>query len=1188
MYRSLFLIFVVFAPCILVGQIAGAKSLPQDEVSHMFYALGDAGEGSLAKLQTVLNGLEKVVSGNSETILMLGNSTNWEHRTEITSKSSGFNRGLLKNQWMKLGQTGVKLHYIPGNVDWKYGPEGILAQQEYLRELTGKKNIFLPKNGCPIKKVKINGEVELLILDSQWVLIDWNKFPSMNEGCDIKTKEEFYAEIESEVVKSQGKTLLIAMHHPIASLGKFGNRRSLGLNLQQINNPYYNELRNRLLTISRQWKNVLFVAGHDNGLHFVREKGIPIVVSGSSSKGARVRKGDEDEFSTSSLGFAKIVVYENESVWVAFYSVDNDFSEPVFIEQINESQDAIPNRTYNKHKEFNLASIYNKEDMERSKLNESFFGKHYKKDYTTKIKVKNVLLDTLYGGLRVVRKGGGHQTNTLRLEDVEGRKYTMRSLEKSAIRFLQNFIYKTQYLNPEYEETYLLQILQDFWTTANPYGLLTVADLSDALQILHPDPELYFVPKQKALGNYNEEYGDRLYFIEERLTDGHGTNKNLGYSDKIVSTFELLQKLRNRNKVTIDKPLYIRTRLFDNLLGDWDRHADQWRWTAEKKEDGVTHYRPIPRDRDQVYSDFDGFILSYLTLLTPPLRFMQRYDEDYDHAQWFNDSGDDVDLAVLDDHSLDDWLHEARYIKENLTTEVIDKAFEQFPKEVDAKQKSSIKSALLGRLESIEDNARNVYRYLSKYVVFTGTDGDDTIEINRHKNGSTTIVGKRVDGLEKKTFWNRTYNPNVTKEIWVYGLDGSDSYIVSGEGAGKIKLRFIGGNGMDLYRIENNRGIKVYDYKTKPNSFEGKVATTLSDNYELNTYHFMRHPRILDQYLPIVGFDPDNGVSLGVRYNSVVHSLYRNPFSQRHTLEGIFRTGTSGVSLKYEGEFAHVFRNVNLGVDIRYTSPNHTQNFFGFGSDTPNFEDDLDFDFNRTRIQNIGISTGLIFRGYKGSMVKWAVTYDYFEVEQTNNRFIDSFNSNPEVFDGQHFYGSVVSYSYNNFDSDVYPKRGFGFAIKGGYTTNFAEDRSFAYLIPELRLTSKIDSQGLFVFATKLKGHINFNEEYEFHQAASIGGFDGLRGFREQRFSGKQAYYQTSDLRIGMGRLNNGLLPTSISIFAGFDYGRVWQPGDLENEWHTSQGGGVYVNLAGFVSANLAYFNSSDGGRFTFGLFVPF
>jgi hypothetical protein len=38
------------------------------------------------------------------------------------------------------------------------------------------------------------------------------------------------------------------------------------------------------------------------------------------------------------------------------------------------------------------------------------------------------------------------------------------------------------------------------------------------------------------------------------------------------------------------------------LIGDWDRHYDQWRW-AEYKKKGQVIYRPIPRDRDQAFQN---------------------------------------------------------------------------------------------------------------------------------------------------------------------------------------------------------------------------------------------------------------------------------------------------------------------------------------------------------------------------------------------------------------------------------------------------------------------------------------------------------------------------------------------------------------------------------------------------------
>jgi len=46
------------------------------------------------------------------------------------------------------------------------------------------------------------------------------------------------------------------------------------------------------------------------------------------------------------------------------------------------------------------------------------------------------------------------------------------------------------------------------------------------------------------------------------------------------------------------------------------------------------------------------------------------------------------------------------------------------------------------------------------------------------------------------------------------------------------------------------------------------------------------------------------------------------------------------------------------------------------------------------------------------------------------------------------------------------------------------------------------------VLATKVKGHINFSNDYEFYQAANLGANNGLRGFRFQRFNGKTSFFQ--------------------------------------------------------------------------------
>ena len=154
-----------------------------------------------------------------------------------------------------------------------------------------------------------------------------------------------------------------------------------------------------------------------------------------------------------------------------------------------------------------------------------------------------------------------------------------------------------------------------------------------------------------------------------------------------------------------------------------------------------------------------------------------------------------------------------------------------------------------------------------------------------------------------------------------------------------------------------------------------------------------------------------------------------------------------------------------------------------------------------------------------------------------------------------------------------------------GYKTSIENrGQAYAYVVPSLSFDHKLVANGRLVLATKWKAHFNLGNDYEFYQAASIGGVDGLRGFRNQRFSGKTSYYQNTDLRYSLKSLKTGILPVTVGIYTGFDYGRIWSPNENSNQWHNSYGGGFFLNGADVMTARVALFNSVDGPRFSFGV----
>ncbi len=82
-------------------------------------------------------------------------------------------------------------------------------------------------------------------------------------------------------------------------------------------------------------------------------------------------------------------------------------------------------------KEQDLVTIAVTNMFEGNALKNMLQGEHYRKEWEIPIKVPIVFLDTLNGGLSIIKKGGGHQTQSLRLQNPQGIHYTLRSVAKN-------------------------------------------------------------------------------------------------------------------------------------------------------------------------------------------------------------------------------------------------------------------------------------------------------------------------------------------------------------------------------------------------------------------------------------------------------------------------------------------------------------------------------------------------------------------------------------------------------------------------------------------------------------------------------------------------------------------------------------------------------------------------------------
>ncbi|MFV0540994.1 MAG: metallophosphoesterase [Aestuariibaculum sp.] len=1210
-YLSVFIVGLLFG---CATYKSNQTSLNNKKIEHVdketlnLFLIGDAGmleaDGSAPK---ALIEMQKLFSkaDKQDVLLFLGDNIYPKGFPKEGERGHNEAKAALRAQTEIAKTFPGSVYFLPGNHDWYNGIDGLKLQEAFVSHELGKK-AFQPRKSCGIGKVNLSDEVVMLIVDSQWYITNWNRHPTINDDCDIKTREDFLEEFRSEIKKSRGKTTLVAIHHPMYSSGphagrynfknhlkplpvlgtlKNGLRTSTGIVNADISNRFYNDLRKQLITASQQNENVIFLSGHEHILGYFEVDNLVQIISGSASKLSPTRVRNKQDYSHGTHGYAILNIHKNQAIDVQFIDTHNNVVD--FYKQIKPVRKTSITSHLDSFQEKVSAAIYSEEETQKSNFYTWLWGERFRQTYSTKVEAPTVNLDTLFGGLKPLRKGGGTQSKSLHLKNADGKRYVMRAMRKQASQFIQTALFPEQNVIGQFSDTKSEQLVEDVFTGSHPYVPLAVANLSEAMGIYHLNPKLYFIPKQNALGGYNTEFGDELYIVEEHPSEGHTHLANGNFTGNIVSTVDMLKAIHKDESHIVDEKEFVKVRLFDILIGDADRHQDQWRWMVFE-EDGKTVYRPLARDRDLAFSKMsDGFLFGTAVALLPLARKFRKYEPNLTDIKGFNVSGYPLDVAFMSQIDKLVWDEQVQFLQQQLSDTVINEAFAVMPKEVQDEIFENIKFILKQRKQNLPAIADNYFRVLNRINVVTATNKDDFISINVLDNSDVEVSAfrKKSDGITDR-FHHRTYKAGETREIWVYGLDDDDTFEVKGKSK-KIKIRLIGGQNNDRFLVENGKNIVVYDYKSKKNNVEKaqKARVRLTDDYETNVYNLKKPKNNTNQFIPSVGYNPDDGVRLGFSNTYTVYGFERNPFTSQHRLSAHYYFATNGFDLNYQGEFAYVFGNLNLGLKANFHSPNFSINYFGYSNETKNNDDNLGMDYNRVKIGGFSIMPQLIWNSKRGSKAAIGIDFERVDVAFIGDRFIGQNTNVPlYLFDDNNFMGINGTFAFANFDNKAYPTNGFLFQLDTGFKSNLDQNgQNFTYLISKLGFARKLEPSGRLVLAGNLKGHFNFGDGFEFYQAASIGGVDGLRGFRNQRFTGKNAFYQNTDLRYSFNQLKTQIIPLKLGVFAGFDYGRVWIGDDSSKKWHNAYGGGFFINAVDAVSGNLGVFNSADGLRMVFG-----
>ena len=266
-------------------------------------------------------------------------------------------------------------------------------------------------------------------------------------------------------------------------------------------------------------------------------------------------------------------------------------------------------------------------------LHRAFMGSGYRELWTTPIRVPVADLGILgAGGLTPVEVGGGTTTQTLHLRGEDGRRYVFRSVDKTPRELIEDL-----------EGTPTEAIIQDQMSSFHPSAAPVVARLLDAVGVLHPNPVLMVVPDDPRLGEFREQFAGMLVLFEERPDDLPEGGAGFAGSTRIIQTDDLFDELEEDPANRIELRELLKARLVDILVGDRDRSVNNHLW-ARFEGGGGYMWRPIPRDRDQSFVRYDGFLKA----------LARRYDyrlvdfgKDYSNTQAVTRNAWDIDRNFL-------------------------------------------------------------------------------------------------------------------------------------------------------------------------------------------------------------------------------------------------------------------------------------------------------------------------------------------------------------------------------------------------------------------------------------------------------------------------------------------------------------------------------------------------------------
>ena len=310
--------------------------------------------------------------------------------------------------------------------------------------------------------------------------------------------------------------------------------------MQDTPHPLYKTFSDALQKIMTHYPDAVYVAGHEHALQYIIKDRTHYIVSGSAAKTEWVKKKEHAVYAKDVLGFVEMAFLANGEVSVLFHQVDDQ--HPSGITVFHTRIPGVPVPVYDTAGVPDVidgsVTVRVSDQYQAGGFTEYLLGENYRAAWAQEIEVPVFDIGKEKGGLKVLRKGGGQQTFSLRLADSSGREYVLRSVEK----------YPEAAIPEMLRETFAQDLVQDQISASHPYAALVVAPLAEAAGLYHTNPRLVFVPDDPRLREYRSLFANTLALFEERPDEDWSHAAFFGHAENIVGTAKVIEKTCQRQR----------------------------------------------------------------------------------------------------------------------------------------------------------------------------------------------------------------------------------------------------------------------------------------------------------------------------------------------------------------------------------------------------------------------------------------------------------------------------------------------------------------------------------------------------------------------------------------------------------------------------------------------------------------